>query len=258
MERWAGRVAVVTGASSGIGAAVAKTLVLSGMQVVGFARRDDRVKALAEELEALKASGKLHACKVDLSNHDELQKALIWTRETVGGVDVLVNNAAILLSTSLAGEGEDDPFPKWRTMVDLNLIAVQVLTKEAVKDMRRRNVDDGHIVHIGSIVGTRIVDMPGSYAYAGTKHAISVMTEGLRRELRDLGSKIRITNVSPGFVKTDWWMANGLSKEESEKMYAENPSLEPEDVANAVQYALGCPPHVQIHQLTIQPVGEHF
>ncbi|XP_059481758.1 farnesol dehydrogenase-like isoform X2 [Neocloeon triangulifer] len=257
MERWAGRVAVVTGASAGIGAGIAKALVLNGMKVVGMARRADKVEDLVKELLAANAPGELHAVRVDLSNHEELQAAVQWTKEKLGGIDVLVNNAAVLHSTSLA-EGQEDPWPKWRAMADLNLIALQVLTKEAVKDMRSRGVDDGHIVHIGSIVGTRIVDMPGGYAFAGIKHAIGVMTEGLRRELRDLGTKIRVTNISPGFVKTDWWMANGLSEIEKEKMYSENPSLEVEDIANAVIYALACPPHVQIHQLTIQPVGEFF
>ncbi|PNF26478.1 Farnesol dehydrogenase [Cryptotermes secundus] len=242
MERWSGRVAVVTGASSGIGAAIAAELTKKGLKVAGLARRVERVEELSKSLSS--AKGKLHAVKCDVSKEEDVQAAFKWVKANLGGVDILVNNAAVLCATYLSSA----PTEELKRMLDLNVLGLSVCTKEALQSMKERGVDDGHIIHINSVAG----HIPPGEAYAmyyATKHAVTVLTEGLRRELVNLKSKIRVTSLSPGLVRTAMPVQEFLDT---------CPSLNPEDIADSVLYVLGAPPHVQIHELTIIPVGQIF
>ncbi|KAG8232999.1 hypothetical protein J437_LFUL013663, partial [Ladona fulva] len=142
MERWTGRLAVVTGASAGIGATIAKTLVKNGINVVGMARRVDKIQALAKELENEK--GKLIAVQCDVSDSASVQSAFQTVEECHGGVDILINNAGILGKTSLL----DGPVEDWSRILSVNVIGLCHCTKLAVKSMRERKVDDGQIIHI--------------------------------------------------------------------------------------------------------------
>ncbi|XP_059485514.1 farnesol dehydrogenase-like [Neocloeon triangulifer] len=254
MNRWEGRVAIVTGASAGIGAAIVKTLALNSMRVVGVARREDRVQELAKELKENGAKGEVFAIKGDVSNEEDVKRVIQWTREKLGGVDVLVNNAGVAPNCGLAAFKTEN----LRKIYDTNVIGLALFAREAIQDMQARGVDDGHIFNINSISGQYVIQMPGIYAYAGSKHAVTVMTEGLRRELRDLQTKIRVTSISPGLVRTEIAVAGGASEEVAKKFYDESPCLEAQDVADALLYALGTPPHVQIHELTMHPTGEKF
>ncbi|PNF26476.1 Farnesol dehydrogenase [Cryptotermes secundus] len=240
MERWSGRVAVVTGASSGIGAAIAAELTKKGLKVAGLARRVERVEELAKSLKS--AKGKLHAVKCDVTKESDVQAAFKWVKANLGGVDILVNNAAVAYTTPLTSS----PTEELKGMLDLNVLGLSVCTKEALQSMKERGVDDGHIIHINSILGHI---PPGDMfaMYGATKHAVTALTEGLRRELVSLKSKIRVTSVSPGLVRTEM---------PPQKFLDTLPSLNPEDIADGVLYVLGVPPHVQIHELTILPVGQ--
>ncbi|KAF4523701.1 hypothetical protein B566_EDAN011565 [Ephemera danica] len=248
MERWRGRVAIVTGASAGIGTAIAKMLAEQGMKVVATARRLDRLQKLSKE-----SKGEIHAQKCDVTKEEDVIQLVRWTRENLGGVHVLVNNAGVYADNPIVEIDTE----KYHSVFNTNVFGLVTLTREALKDMRERGVDDGHIFHINSISGQRMIDVPPlNYVYSASKHAVTVLTEGLRRELRDLKTKIRVTSISPGYVRTEIYIAEGHTKEESDKFYDSIICLESEDVANALLYALASPPHVQVHEITILPVQQ--
>ncbi|PNF16602.1 Dehydrogenase/reductase SDR family member 11 [Cryptotermes secundus] len=190
MERWTGRVAVVTGASAGIGAAIAGELVKKGLKVVGLARRVERVEALEKSLKSEK--GKLYAIKCDVTNDLEVTETFKWIKRNLGGVDILINNAGVGSFNSI----RDGPVENWRKIFDLNVLALSVCTKEALQSMKEKGVDDGHIIHISSIAGHTIPLFPGIEMYSASKHAVTALTEGLRRELVKQKSKIRVTVIT--------------------------------------------------------------
>ncbi|XP_062559160.1 farnesol dehydrogenase-like [Armigeres subalbatus] len=242
MERWTGKVAVVTGASSGIGAAATKKLVQAGMVVVGLARRVERTEALKDDLdESLR--NRLHAVKCDVSKEDDIIKAFQWIEETLGGVDVLVNNAGIYRNTKLV---KADNSAAVREVIDTNVLGVIFCTREAFQSMKKRSVD-GHIVHINSLAGHKS-SMPHMNVYCASKFAVTALTETLRQEFRTEGTRIKVTSISPGMVKTEIIPASLIAAA----------ILQPEDIADAILYVLGTPPHVQVHELMIKPVGETF
>ncbi|XP_069683492.1 dehydrogenase/reductase SDR family member 11-like isoform X2 [Periplaneta americana] len=185
MERWSGRVAVVTGASAGIGAAIAQELVKKGLKVVGLARRVERVQELETDLKS--EPGQLFPLKCDVTKEHEVKEAFKWIDSSLGGVDILVNNAGVASDNSLS----EGPVEHWRSILDLNVLALSICTKEALQSMKGRGLDDGHIVHINSIAGhgfpTRL------FMYAASKHAVTALTEGLRRELVNQKSRIRVS-----------------------------------------------------------------
>ncbi|XP_069683511.1 farnesol dehydrogenase-like [Periplaneta americana] len=249
MERWSGRVAVVTGTSSGIGAAIAEELVKKGLKVVGLARRVERVQELEKSLKS--APGKLYPRKCDVTKEEEVKEAFKWVKDNLGGTDILINNAGVGSINTLT----DGPVENWRKIFDLNVLALSMCTKEALQSMKEKGVDDGHIVHINSVVGHKVMEQAAMYS--SSKHAVTALTEGLRRELVNQKSKIRVTSVSPGRVRTEIGQASGATPEML-KARKDLPTLQSEDVADAVLYVLGAPPHVQIHELMIKPVGETF
>nr|CAD7401959.1 unnamed protein product [Timema poppensis] len=142
MERWSGRVALVTGASAGIGAAIVRKLVKNGLIVVGLARRAELIEELSVELKG--APGKLHAFKGDASKEEDILAAFDWIKKNLGRIDVLVNNAGVLYTTSLT-DGETS---HWKQIFDLNVLGLSICTREAFKLMKEKGVDDGqHYTH---------------------------------------------------------------------------------------------------------------
>ncbi|KAG8292584.1 Dehydrogenase/reductase SDR member 11 [Homalodisca vitripennis] len=146
MDKWTGKVALVTGASSGIGAATARALVHHGMVVVGLARRVERVQELAEELAKAGEPGKLFAVKADMRKEEDILEAYSWVEKQLGGVDVLVNNAGVFHTTYLSEATTEE----WREILEVNVLAVCICTREYLKSMERRNNQHGHIVTISS------------------------------------------------------------------------------------------------------------
>jgi NADP-dependent 3-hydroxy acid dehydrogenase YdfG len=251
MERWRGRVAVVTGASAGIGRATAARLARGGMKVALFARRLERLEALAAELEGAAAGTELLPVAVDLRDEGQILAGFEAVRARWGGVDVLVNNAGLGRAAPLTTGATED----WREMLEVNVLGLCNCTREAVADMRRRG-DEGHVLHVSSMAAHRVP--PGSGVYSATKYAVRSLTEGLRQELHELGSGVRVTAVSPGFVETEFAANYHRDPAAAEATYGRYRVLDPEDVAEAIAYALSQPRHCQVHDVLMRPTAQSY
>lgn len=240
-----GRVALVTGASSGIGQEIASSLLGEGVRVAVCARRQDRLEALA----AKHANAQVLVQRVDLRSEDDILSAFSAVRERWGGVDLLVNAGGLGRKAPLT-EGSSE---LWREMLEVNVLGLCICTREAVKDMRARG-DDGHVVHLSSMAAHRVPE--GSGVYSATKFAVRSLTEGLRQELRALGSRIRVTSVSPGFVETEFAEVYHGSTEAAQQTYGRFKVLQPQDVAATVMHVLKAPEHVAVHDVLMRPTGQ--
>jgi NADP-dependent 3-hydroxy acid dehydrogenase YdfG len=246
----ADKVVLVTGASSGIGRAVALDLAGDGIKLAICARRADRLQALAEEARRCHASTEVLALPCDLRDAADIGRMFARIRDKWGGVDILVNNAGLGRHASLLEGATED----WREMLDVNVLALCICTREAVADMGRRDVA-GHVVHISSMAGHRTPLESG--IYSATKYAVRALTEGLRRELREKGSPIRISAVSPGFVETEFAQVYAHGDASAlERTYARYPCLQPADIASAVRFILTAPAHMQVHDLLVRPTEQ--
>ncbi len=245
-----GEIAVVTGASSGIGAAIAKHLSDLGMKVILLARRLERLKALCQELNQYQANQEQAiAYQLDLRNTDDIEKLFAEIYERFGPIRVLVNNAGLGHFSPLStGKTED-----WRETLEVNILAPSVCTREAIQHMRKHD-DWGQIVHISSMSAHRVPQ--GSGMYSASKFALRSLTEGLRKELRELGSEIRVGSISPGFVETEFAAHFHRSEEKANEIYTQYRVLDPNDIANALVYLLTQPAHVQVHDLLIRPTAQ--
>ncbi|XP_045483409.1 farnesol dehydrogenase-like [Harmonia axyridis] len=240
MERMVGKVAVVTGASSGIGEKIAEMLVKNGMTVIGLARRYELVEKLSKKLQ--NETGKLYPMKVDITNDDELVETFREIEKKFEPIHVLINNAGLFPPGSLITGSTE----LWRKVMDTNVMALCIASREAIQIMKKNNID-GQIININSVAGHKIPHTTILHIYPASKYAVTALTESLRLELTSEGSKIRMTSISPGAVRTEPMLdVDGMDM----------PLLNPEDVANAAQYVLSTPPHVQIAELTIKCVGE--
>lgn len=247
MKRWKGRTALVTGASSGIGRAVAIALARAGMRVAICARREHRIRRLADEIAA--GPDDVLARKVDLRDELQILELFRVIEQRWGGVDVLVNNAGLgHLSPLCSGKTEH-----WREMLEINVLALCVCTREALRQMEVRG-QEGHVIHISSMAAHRVP--PGSGVYSATKFAVRSLTEGLRQELRAKGSPIRVTAISPGFVETEFAARFHNSEEKAREIYGQLEVLRPEEIADAVTYVLSQPPHVQVHDILVRPTDQ--
>lgn len=169
------------------------------------------------------------------------------------GVDVCINNAGLAHNEPLlSGHTEG-----WRNMIDVNVLALCICTREACKSMKERNVDDGHIININSMSGHRVCASSDIHFYSATKYAVTALTEGLRQELREAGTHIRATCISPGVVETEFaFRQHSSDPEKAASVYESMKCLKADDIASAVTYVLGAPPHVQIGDVQMRPVEQ--
>jgi Short-chain alcohol dehydrogenase of unknown specificity len=244
-----GKCAWITGASSGIGAATAKALATNGAMVILSARREGRLKELAQEIN--QAGGKAVIKAVDVANRKAMEK-LADELEDMGGVDILINNAG-LMPLSLLLEGRVD---EWDQTIDVNIKGVLYAIHAVLPGMARRR--NGHIVNIGS-VGGRFA-FKGGAVYGGTKFAVRAISDALRREAIEYG--IRVTDIEPGAVATE--LPDSIKHEATKKMLIEtfySPDakvLQAEDIANAIVYVVSQPEHVNVGELLIRPQTQEF
>ncbi|XP_058809132.1 farnesol dehydrogenase-like [Phymastichus coffea] len=247
MDRWSGKVAVVTGASAGIGLDIAKALVRRGMIVAGLARRKAKME---EAMKDASGPGKFYAVECDVTKEEQVRDAFDFVGKNLGCVRVLINNAGELNK----GEMTTMDSNQLANVVNLNIMGQLHCTRQAVKMMRENEHPDGHIINMGSQVGHKVpyVEDFSLNIYPATKFALRALSETLQNELR--GTQIRVTHVSPGVVRSDFFETAGADPSFLQMVAA----LEPEDVADAVVFVLGTKPHVQIAELTIRHLNDYF
>jgi NADP-dependent 3-hydroxy acid dehydrogenase YdfG len=231
------RVALVTGASSGIGAATVRSLAAAGFEVVAAARRIERCEEVAHEVGG-------RAMQLDVADPD----SVAGLAESVPEVSVVVNNAGGALGLESVAEADEE---NWRQMWETNVMGVMRVTKVLLPALERSG--DGHIVVVGSVAGVEVY--PGGGGYTAAKHAANAVTRSLRLEL--LGKPIRVSEVAPGMVETEFSLVRFEGDEErAAKVYEGTKPLSAEDVADAIAYVVTRPPHVDIDYLSIKPTDQ--
>ncbi len=244
-------VALVTGASSGIGEATARMLAARGAAVAIVARRADRLAALAAEIES--GGGRALAIEADVTDREQAEAAVARTVEELGRLDVLVNNAGVML----LGPIVDAPVEEWETMVQVNLLGLLYTARAALPHLLEaaagepRQVAD--MVNISSVAG-RVARL-GSGVYNATKHAVGAFSESLRQEVT--GRQVRISLVEPGAVATELSTHNRPEiVEQIKKRFGDIEILAAEDIADAIGYVVSRPRHVAINEILVRPTGQ--
>lgn len=238
------KVALVTGASSGIGEAVAIDLAQRGYRLCLTARRKDRLDALAH---LLREKTDVIVQTADIKDESEIRMVFQRIQNEWGQIDLLINSAGLGRVAPLV----DGPSEAWREMFDVNVIGLSMATQLAVDAMRAQD-DTGLIIHISSMSGHRVPDGTGGM-YSATKHAVKALTEGLRRELRALNSKIRVCAISPGFVETEFAEVMTGDAITAAQLYARYQCLTAADIAQTVGWVVQTPAHMQVHDILIRP-----
>jgi NADP-dependent 3-hydroxy acid dehydrogenase YdfG len=241
-----GKVALVTGASSGIGEATALALAEAGAAVAVGARRRDRLDALAATL----TDGGARVLPLDLDVTDEAacREAVRRTREELGGLDVLVNNAGVMLLGTIRGADTEE----WRRMLHTNVLGLMYMTHAAIDGMVEQG--SGDIVNVSSVAGR--VARVGAGVYNASKWAVNAFSESLRQEVTGRG--VRIGLVEPGAVTTELTahITQPEAKAASERMHASMRALHADDVARAVLYLVSQPPHVAVNEVLVRPTDQ--
>jgi len=240
------KVAMITGASSGIGYATALALSKAGAKVAIGARRTERLADLEKTIK--ENNGEVYSQKLDVTKKDECNSFVNNVLEKWGSIDILVNNAGLMPLSFVKNLKIDE----WDQMVDVNIKGVLYCTGAVVSHMLEKQ--SGHIVNISSVAG-RIV-FPAGSVYCATKHAITAFSEGLREEL-SVRKNIRVTCIEPGVVSTE--LTNTIT-DESLQGFVENAkkmeALKAEDIANAILYAVEAPKHVNVNEILIRPTTQ--
>ncbi|MGQ0791110.1 MAG: SDR family oxidoreductase [Nitrosopumilaceae archaeon] len=240
------KVAIVTGASSGIGYATALTLSKSGAKVAIGARRTDKLLELENKIR--QNGGDVFSQKLDVTKKSDCDSFVDATIKKWGGVDILVNNAGLMPLSFVKNLKIDE----WDQMIDVNIKGVLYCTAAVIPHMYAKK--SGHIINISSVAG-RIV-FPSGSVYCATKHAVTAFSEGLRQEF-STRSNIRVTCIEPGVVSTE--LTNTIT-DESLQSFVETSkkmnSLNAEDIANAILFAVEAPSHVNINEVLIRPTTQ--
>ena len=230
-------IALVTGASSGIGEATVRSLAAAGFEVVAAARRVERCEEVAHQVGG-------RTLKLDVADPGSVAALA----ESVPEVSVVVNNAGGALGLEPVAQAEEE---YWRQMYETNVMGVMRVTKALLPALERSG--NGHIVVIGSVAGVEVY--PGGAGYTAAKHAANAVSRTLRLEL--LGKPIRVSEVAPGMVETEFSLVRFEGdREKADKVYEGTRPLSAEDVADAIAYVVTRPPHVDIDYLSIKPTDQ--
>lgn len=245
-QRLQDKVAIVTGASSGIGEATALALAGEGAKVAIAARRKERLHHLADRIHH--RGGQALVLPTDMTNEIQIRQMVATTGQEWGRVDILVNNAGVMLLGPLMGADTSE----WRRMVDLNLMGVMYATHAVLPLMKQQG--GGHIVNISSVAGRTVQANVGVYNV--TKWGVNVFSEALRQEVAK--DKIRVTMIEPGAVATELGehITNPEIKQRLATWVAGMTPLTSEDIAAAIVYAVTQPPHVNVNEILIRPTEQ--
>ena len=248
-KRWAGRIALVTGASGGIGEGIARALAGIGMKVAVVARRRERLEALAAD--CAKRGGQVLVCACDVGKEADVIALFKSIEQQWGTVDVLVNNAGTgMMSTLENGQWQD-----WCDTLNINVAAPALCAREALRGMHAK--PEAQIINLSSIYGHRN-QVPNFSFYQASKFAVRALTDTLRAELaaRNSGTRVRVGMISPGLVATEFRGRASGGQFSYESYFEKYPPLLPSDIADAVLYMLSTPPHVQVQDILLSPLGQ--
>ncbi len=243
----AGKVVVITGASSGLGEATARLLAAEGASVVLGARRADRIQALVEDLVA--NGGKALALPTDVTDYDQVKRLVDAAVQSYGRIDVMLNNAGVMPHSPLARLKIDD----WNRMIDVNIKGVLYGIAAALPYMQQQK--SGHIINVSSVAGHKV--RPGAVVYAATKTAVRVISEGLRMEVKPYN--IRTTVISPGAVATE--LPASVTEpdvaENVRRLYAEL-AIPADSFARTVAFVISQPEDVDVNEILFRPTRQEL
>lgn len=238
---------LITGASSGIGRACAETLAEQGYDLVLIARRSERLQEAAKVCRQLNPVVNVEYFTMDVNDRAQVDEFFSNNAALVSQIDVLVNNSGLAKGVEPVHKAK---FSDWDVMFDTNVKSLLYFTHKLLPMMVEKN--HGHIVNLGSVAGRWVY--PGGAIYCATKFAVRAFSEGLRHDL--LGTKIRVTNIEPGMVQTEFAKVRLGSEEKANKVYEGMTPLAARDIAEAVLWSLLRPPHVNIQELVIFPTDQ--
>ncbi len=241
MKKWA----LITGATSGIGWATAEAFAKQGISILATGRRQDRLQELKKYL--AKYPIEVSTAAFDVSDRFEVSEFLKEYTSTLEQVEVLVNNAGLAKGVE---KMQDAHLDDWEVMIDTNIKGLLFMTRALVPLMLKKN--KGHIVNLGSVAGRWTY--PGGGVYCATKFAVRALSEGLRMDL--LGTQIRVTNIEPGMVSTEFSMVRFEDQAKADKVYEGMKPLSAEDIAETIAWCVARPAHVNIQELVIYPTDQ--
>lgn len=237
------KIVLVTGASSGIGQACAHLCAAQGARLILVARRVERLEILAQQL--TQDSGKEHhVLALDVRDHEQVMKQLSSLPDAWNTIDILVNNAGLALDTLPLQQGIE---AHWDTMIDTNIKGLLYVSRVIIPGMVARG--RGHVVNVGSIAGHECY--PNGNVYVATKHAVHALSKSMRLDL--LGSAIRVTEIAPGAVETEFSAVRWNDQQRARDFYQDFHPLAADDVADAILYCITRPEHVDVEQMIIMP-----
>ncbi|HDE4174250.1 TPA: SDR family oxidoreductase [Staphylococcus aureus] len=225
------KVAVVTGAGSGIGEAIATLLHEEGVKVILAGRNKDKLQNVANQL----AQDSVKVVPTDVTKKEEVDELIKIAQQTFGGLDIVINSAGQMLSSKITDYQVDE----WDSMIDVNIKGTLYTAQATLPTMLEQS--SGHLINIASISGFEVTK--SSTIYSATKAAVHTITQGLEKELAKTG--VKVTSISPGMVDTAITAAYNPT---------DRKKLEPQDIAEAVLYALTQPKHVNVNEITVRPV----
>ncbi|MBA3928066.1 MAG: KR domain-containing protein [Xanthomonas sp.] len=239
------RTALITGATSGFGAAAVRRFAAAGWRVIATGRRADRLQALVDDVGA----DKVHAVAFDIRDDAAMDAALAALPEGFRDIDLLVNNAGLAQGTLPA---QTALLSDWRTMIDTNITALVTLTHRLLPALVARK---GAIINISSVAG--VYPYPGGNAYGGSKAFVSQFSLGLRSDLH--GTGVRVTTIEPGMAETEFTLVRTHGDQAaSDKLYTGANPMTADDIAESIFYVATLPPHLNINRLEIMPVTQSF
>jgi 3-hydroxy acid dehydrogenase/malonic semialdehyde reductase len=237
------KIVLITGASSGIGQACARFFAAEGARLILSARRVERLEELAQEL-SHQHNKEHYILPLDIRNKAMVKKQLETLPSELQSIDILINNAGLALDTLPLHQGIED---HWDTMIDTNIKGLLYVSREVIPGMLERG--RGHVVNIGSIAGHECY--PNGNVYSATKHAVHAISKSMRLDL--LGSPVRVTEIAPGAVETEFSEVRWNDKQKATDFYKDFQPLMAQDIADAVLYCITRPPHVDIEEMIIMP-----
>lgn len=246
MSALTNKIVLITGASSGIGEACAQVFAAQGARLILSARRVERLEKLVQEL--TQHYGNVHyILPLDVRNKILVNKQLGSLPEEWKSIDILVNNAGLALDTLPVFEGIED---HWDTMIDTNIKGLLYVSRAILPGMLERGC--GHVVNIGSVAGHECY--PNGNVYSATKHAVHAISKSMRLDM--LGSSVRVTEIAPGAVETEFSEVRWNDKQRAKEFYQDFKPLQAEDIADTILYCITRPAHVNVEEIIMMSTAQ--